>query len=271
MIRTFVVGDVHGCIDELGLLVERLAPQVGDKFVFLGDLVDKGPNSLAVVRYVRNLLERFPGSTCIAGNHEEKALRLYFKALEKKDTSVLPADEPWMTEATAGDMAFLATLPLVYRMPEYQAIAVHGGFYPKFFVDYPDGIGEIPALWHKGGGKKMDRARKFLRVRTVGTDGGMVQLGQEDATTVQWADVYDGREGFAFYGHEPFESVRESRHAMGLDTSCVFGGCLTAAVLRTGTLKESNGQERQLTDIELVQVSALKKYKDRLVIDPVGE
>ena len=263
MTRTFIIGDVHGCLDELGALVEKLSPKTGDVFVFLGDLVDKGPYSLEVVRYVRNLMERFPGSVCIAGNHEEKAIRLYMKAIEKHDPSILPEDEPWMREATAGEIAYLATFPLVHRMPEHGAIAVHGGFFPKFFADHPEGIGHnLPAMWHKGGGKKMDRMRRFLRVRTVSPAGEMVALGDETPECRQWSEVYDGREGFAFYGHEPFDEVREDRHAMGLDTSCVFGGKLTAAVVRTGTLLAA-GKAEKATDIELVQVPALKKYKDR--------
>ena len=258
--KTFVVGDVHGCIDELKKLVSLLDPKVGDKFVFLGDLVDKGPDSIGVLHYVKETLEAFPGSVCIAGNHEEKALRLFLKAVEKQDPSVLPADEPWMREVTAGDMAWTANFPLIHRMPEHNAIAVHGGFYPKFFVDYPEGIGEIPAMWHKGGGKKMDRARKFLRVRTVGPDGGMVALGQDTPETKQWADVYDGREGFAFYGHEPFKGPYGSDHATGLDTGCVFGNFLAAAVLEPG---------RPPSDADIVLTPALKAYVPGRQIDEV--
>ena len=68
---------------------------------------------------------------------------------------------------------------------------------------------------------------------------GVVTLGEETPETRQWADVYDGRYGFTFYGHEPFTSVRKSTHATGLDTSCVFGGELTAAVLDGWTARES--------------------------------
>lgn len=266
MARTFVIGDVHGCLEELKSLVTLLDPKEGDTFAFLGDLVDKGPDSIGVIHFVRDLIARFPGSLSIAGNHEEKALRLLLKFAEKKDLSILPEDEPWMREAAVGDITWLATFPLIHRLPEHGAILVHGGFFPKFFVDHPEGIGEVPTLWHKGGGKRMDRMRRFLRVRTVDKDGGMEALGHETPESRHWSDTYDGREGFAFFGHDPFHEVKETRHAMGLDTSCVFGGKLTAAVLRTGPLRAA-GKVEQATDIQLVSVPALQAYKPRLFGD----
>jgi serine/threonine protein phosphatase 1 len=260
--RTFVVGDVHGCIEELCALVEKLAPQACDRFVFLGDLVDKGPKSLEVLRYVRSVLDRYPGSACIAGNHEEKALRLYKKALADVDAFGRASEhwkkiEPWAEDATVEDWKFIESMPLVHRFRKdgIHAIAVHGGLYPKFFTDHPEGIGEVPSKWHRGGGKKMDRLRKILRVRMVETDGGMVPLGGETPECKQWADLYDGREGFAFYGHEPFVSSYYTSHALGLDTGCVLGGELTAAILNHG-VEPSNV-------VGLVSTRALKAYEPR--------
>ena len=73
--RTIIIGDVHGCLDELDELLALIRPAAGDHIHFLGDLVDRGPDSLGVVRRVRALFSEFPGSVCIAGNHEDKALR----------------------------------------------------------------------------------------------------------------------------------------------------------------------------------------------------
>jgi hypothetical protein len=243
--RIFVIGDVHGCIEELQALVKELSPKDGDRFAFLGDLVDKGPDSLAVLRYVVKLLSDYPKSTCIAGNHEEKAWRLAMKAKEGRvvlDSGVTLIDaekeqvwdrlEPWAKQASDENWAFIKSMPLLHRIPEYKVLLVHGGLFPKFFKDYPEGIGEIPTDWHKGGGKKMDRARRFLRIRTVDPEGEMIKLGEEKEDSTQWADVYDGREGFVYYGHEPFHAgPYYSTHATGLDTGCVFGGDLTAAIL----------------------------------------
>lgn len=234
--RLFIIGDVHGMADELDRLVAELRPASGDRFLFLGDLVDKGPDSLGVLARVRDLFARFPGSFSICGNHEESAIRLHVKA-SKAGTwnGIAKAEkEPWLSKATAEDFAFLATLPLYARPTANKGtLMVHGGLFPAYFDKYP-GLPELSDNWHKGGGKQMDRARRFLRVRHVHkVTGDMVTMGEESAETHGWADWYDGREGFVFYGHEPQKSgvPRWKSTSMGLDTGAVFGGRLTAAVL----------------------------------------
>ena len=57
-VRTLVIGDVHGCLDELRALLDVLSPHPDEHLVFCGDLVDKGPDSAGVVQYVRELRER---------------------------------------------------------------------------------------------------------------------------------------------------------------------------------------------------------------------
>lgn len=236
MTRTFIVGDVHGMADELDRLVTALAPVTGDRFLFLGDLVDKGPESLGVVRRVRDLAARFPGSFSICGNHEESAIRLNVKATKAGTwTGIAKAEkESWLTQATQDDFAFLASLPLYARPFENKGtLLVHGGLYPAYFDKYP-GLPELSEGWHKGGGKQLDRARRFLRVRHVHREtGDMVTCGEEGVGTRPWTDWYDGREGLVFYGHQPQRSGEPlvGPHSVGLDTAAVLGGRLTAAVL----------------------------------------
>lgn len=254
--RLFIIGDVHGMSDELVRLVRELRPKLGDRFAFLGDLVDKGPDSLGVIAYVRDLIERFPGSFSICGNHEESALRLRVKA-DKAGTwnGIAKAEkETWLREATAADFAFLASLPLYGRpFPNKAVLLVHGGLFPAYCDKYP-GLPELSPDWHKGGGKQMDRARRFLRVRHVHNETGeMVQLGNEGPSTRPWGEWYDGREGFVFFGHEPQRSLAPAiyPHAMGLDTGAVFGGFLTAAVVVEGR-----------REAEVVQVPAHQSYAE---------
>jgi hypothetical protein len=89
----------------------------------------------------------------------------------------------------------------------------------------------------------------------------MVALGSETPECRQWADVYDGREGFAFYGHEPFQGPFGSDHATGLDTGCVFGNFLAAAVLEPG---QPPGKA------DIVLVPAVKAHVPGREIDPVS-
>ena len=225
--RTIIVGDIHGCLDELNQLLERLRPVPGDQVHFLGDLVDRGPDSLGVVRRVRALLNEFPGSVCIAGNHEDKALRY------RERGRPLPA---WAEAAEPADWRFLEELPLIQKLPEYEAVMVHGGFFPAFFEAYGE-LGEVPANWRPARGKRADRMRRFLRIRKVNEAGNMVSLYQTTDEDRHWAQTYDGREGFAFHGHDARPDLAEPEivgHTMNLDTGCCFGGSLSAAILEPG-------------------------------------
>jgi hypothetical protein len=66
---TIIIGDVHGCADELSELLGRVGPGAGDQVVFVGDLVARGPDSPGVLRLVREL-----GARAVRGNHEERLL-----------------------------------------------------------------------------------------------------------------------------------------------------------------------------------------------------
>src|ERR1700704_4140167 len=67
--RTVIVGDVHGCREELELLLERVGFTTGDRLVFVGDLIARGPDSLGVLDVARRT-----GAIVVRGNHEEKLL-----------------------------------------------------------------------------------------------------------------------------------------------------------------------------------------------------
>lgn len=76
MSRLFAVGDIHGCSAELSLLLEALELETGDKIVFVGDYVDRGPDSRGVVESLLALEERVPGleARFLKGNHEDMLL-----------------------------------------------------------------------------------------------------------------------------------------------------------------------------------------------------
>lgn len=76
--RVYAIGDVHGCLDLLAALVERIVadnaargPLDEVRLVLLGDLIDRGPDSAKVLDYVIGLTERWPDLECLMGNHEE--------------------------------------------------------------------------------------------------------------------------------------------------------------------------------------------------------
>jgi serine/threonine protein phosphatase 1 len=70
--RSYVIGDIHGCLDELRCLIEALPLESGDRMVFLGDYIDRGPDSKGVVTYVLELQKRNDLElVCLKGNHED--------------------------------------------------------------------------------------------------------------------------------------------------------------------------------------------------------
>lgn len=74
--RLIAIGDIHGCLDKLKIILEAIDPQKDDTFVFLGDLVNRGPDSKGVIDEVMSLSEK---STvhCVMGNHEEMILAAF--------------------------------------------------------------------------------------------------------------------------------------------------------------------------------------------------
>lgn len=72
--RTFVVGDIHGCVDELDGLLDGIAPGVDDKVVFLGDYIDRGPSPKGVIDRLLRLQREGPQCVFLKGNHEDMFL-----------------------------------------------------------------------------------------------------------------------------------------------------------------------------------------------------
>ncbi len=224
--RAIIISDVHGCLAELDLLLARIRLVAGDRLFFLGDLIHRGPDSLGVVRRVRRLLESYPGSACVAGNHELMLLR--------RHGTPMPA--PLDPVFDAADWRFFTSLPLVARLPELGVIVVHAGFPPALFKRF-DALGEVSPTWWQDDGERAMLLRACVMVRDVDPRGYPASPLDDWTPHWHWSLGYRGEEGFCYYGHDPqlFPPVpRIAAHAIGLDTGCVFGGRLTAAILRPG-------------------------------------
>ncbi|POM63218.1 Ser/Thr protein phosphatase, partial [Phytophthora palmivora] len=130
--RLLVIGDVHGCFDELQLLLDacHFSPS-SDRLVFVGDLVNKGPKSLDVVRFVRD-----SDSLCVRGNHDDAALSAYYKWV---DDGRVPgsAKYPYVEQFQPDDVAFLEQLPFSLSLPNHgNAIVVHAGVVPEVALEH---------------------------------------------------------------------------------------------------------------------------------------
>lgn len=230
--RHIFVGDVHGMLPELVELVERVNPGPEDQIIFVGDLVDKGPDSVGVVKFVRELAET-RSVVVVEGNHEDKHRRFRRNLTVRPEVAAGQAErQPELAsitnDLTEEDVAFLDSAVPFHRVPEHGILVVHAGI-PGDMVTFPESVGEVAAM----SGKARRAMEKTARVRHVDAETGkFVQLGNETEADPFWAEVHDGRFGHVVFGHEPFmDGVAHFPHATGIDTGAVFGGSLTAMVM----------------------------------------
>ncbi len=194
--RTLIIGDVHGCIDELRELLRKLSPQPGDDILFIGDLVNKGPDSAAVWRQYRHL-----GARAVIGNHERALLEMAAGrwprgSLYKRMRREFGAD----FEALLAD---LQTWPYLIETADY--IAVHAGFRP----DRPPAATDEEDLC------------------TLRTWRGEKNAGR---AARPWFEDYTGQK-LVVFGHWAALRGVVRPNVIGLDTGCVYGGLLTALEL----------------------------------------
>ena len=198
--RTIVVGDIHGCYDELVELLKRVSLRAADRVVAVGDLIVKGERS----REVLDLFMADERFASVIGNHDLALLRHW----RGEDVTLKPAQERTAQELAAGDRryaAYLASLPAFLDLGSH--LVVHAGVRPGV----PLGEQVIEDL---------------TELRTLGPD-------RTERTGLPWYAMYNGPQTVLF-GHWPSAAPRRASHAIGLDTGCVYGFQLTAYVIETG-------------------------------------
>ena len=235
---TIVVGDVHGCLDELRRLLATCGFQRGDRLVLAGDLVAKGPDSQGVVQ-----LAREEGAIAVVGNHDDHVLRARAVA---RGTIVPPAkgvraEHQVVADALRpDDWAYLEALPTFLRLgyegagpaPNDDTAAASAG------PPHVEGDGETVVL-HAGavpGVPFEKQTREHLTtMRSIGSDGQPTKKIEGRP----WAAVWPGPQKIVF-GHDAIRGLQRHRFATGLDTGCVYGRRLTALLL----------PERRLVSVE---------------------
>jgi len=215
-----IVGDVHGCADELVDLLEKLGygvrngegefevtPPEGRRAIFLGDLVDRGPKTPDVLRLVMGMVESGT-ALCVPGNHDAKLVRaLRGKNVQLKyglaETLAQLEDEP--PEFVEEAASFLDKLVSHYVLDGGELVVAHAGLKEKFQ------------------GRASGRVRDFaLFGETTGeTDEFGLQV------RFDWASGYRG-DAAVVYGHTPVPEPEWVNRTINVDTGCAFGGGLTA-------------------------------------------
>ena len=229
--RNIIIGDVHGCIDELKELINKLELVSTDHLFFIGDLIDKGPDSVGVVKYVYELSKLY-STVLILGNHEEKFLRfLYNKANNKKALSEMkttPDFEILASTLLDDEIEFLKQSYYTYNIKEQNIVLLHGGITGNCMLDL-----SINYQYQTHTSKQFKGLDLITKTRHLDKSGKFVSLGQENEHTQFWAETYDGKYGKVIFGHNPFmqDIPKYFKNAIGIDTGCVFGGYLTALII----------------------------------------
>ena len=199
--RTVLIGDVHGCVDELEALVVACGVRPGDDVILVGDLVAKGPDSQGVVQMCR---ER--GYRAVLGNHDDAVLRRLNHS--QTDDGRGAAHRAIGETLAAADVAYLERLPLHVSIEEHGLIVVHAGFLPRVAI-------------------AAQRRTHMLNMRSLRPDGRPSTRASEGTP---WAASWPGP-GHVVFGHDAMRGLQRHEHATGLDTGCVYGKALTALTL----------------------------------------
>ncbi len=243
-----IIGDVHGCYDELALLLGRLGYEVtadgtaashpaGRTAVFVGDLVDRGPATPAVLRLVMGMTAA-GSALCVAGNHEAKLVR----ALRGRDVTVGHGLAESLAQLAAAGEGFAA-----------EATAFMDGLLGHIVLD----DGKL-VIAHAGLPEAM-HGRASAAVRAFALYGDTTGETDEYGLPVRypWAEDYRGP-AMVVYGHTPVPAAEWVNGTICVDTGCVFGGKLTAL---------------RYPERELVSVPAGRVYYEpaRPLAAPAGE
>jgi diadenosine tetraphosphatase ApaH/serine/threonine PP2A family protein phosphatase len=223
-----LVGDVHGCRSELDTLLAELGwdgvehPE-GRTAVFVGDLVDRGPDTPGVLRRVMAMVEAGT-ALCVQGNHESKLVRALHGAnvrvahgLEQSLEQL--AAEPAEFRERARD--FMAGLPYQLNLDDGRLVVAHAGLREDLH------------------GVDSGRARSFALYGD--TTGQRDEYGLP--VRLPWQDDYRGA-ATVVYGHTPVVEARWVNHTICLDTGVVFGGRLTALRYPEGELVDVPAEQQ---------------------------
>jgi Calcineurin-like phosphoesterase len=256
--RLIFVGDVHGCVDELKALLERVRYDARqDHLITTGDLITKGPDSGGTIDLVRDL-----GASCVRGNHEDRILliaqdmnstllhrenpvRSGIDTLDEQSFSLSDTpDRAIAASLSAKQIAYLQSCPVILRVGFMKHFAgdlvvVHAGLVPGVSLDRQDPIAvmsmrsidldtHIPSKDSRSEGgvhwiKLWNKYQQSLPAQwsLFSSVDSNAQRAQERHTTV-------------IYGHDSKKGLQLQQYSKGIDTGCVKGGKLTALVLSDG-------------------------------------
>lgn len=226
--RTAIIGDIHACrqeLDELLTLLDYKSPNV--RIISVGDIIDRGPDSVGCIRRLREL-----GVESVRGNHENAYLKWYRSVGTRNNVY---DKKPHYSEFSDADINYIMQMP--YYLKIDNTIIAHAGVRPNIPLDkQPNDLMHIRYLNSKN---------EFVSLHKVN------KIGEEAAGAHYWTD--DGPFGFDIvYGHHVhsttdirIDKFEDGTACYGIDTGACFNGRLSALILETK---------------EVIQVQAKEEY-----------
>jgi bis(5'-nucleosyl)-tetraphosphatase (symmetrical) len=260
----WAIGDIQGCGEELELLLERIGfTSSRDRLWLVGDLVNRGPRSLQVLRRIRSLGD---AAVCVLGNHDLHLLAVALAGERQRRSDTLA--EVLAAPDRDALIEWLLHRPLAVHQPASGAapgaradLLLHAGLVPQWSVGATLALaaevqralqsdprrllshmyGDRPDRW-KPGLRAMARLRFTVNVLTrlrFCTNEGQIDLkhkGSPDSAEAPWipwfkAPVRASAEARIVFGHWSALGLYRAPGLLGLDTGCVWGGSLTAVNL----------------------------------------
>lgn len=207
--RTIVVGDIHGCYDELEDMLAEVDFGPDDRLISVGDLITKGPKN-------REVLDRFMADqqfSAVIGNHD-LALRRRWNGEKLKLKDAQKTTHKELKKDKEHYLTYLNSLPFMIDLGTH--LVVHAGLRP-------------------GVALHSQTTEDMTELRSLGKD-------RAARNGTPWYDEYEG-EKVVLFGHWPAPEPRRGKRAIGLDTGCVYGKNLTAYIIETDEFKTVPARE----------------------------
>lgn len=208
--RLFAIGDIHGCVDELAVMLKAIAPVLGDTVVFVGDYIDRGPASREVVDLLLEFNDGPADAVFLKGNHEDMLLSFMGLPGHYGESFLFNGGAPTLESYGIGEADLAATRELIppHHMKFFSALR-HSYLRPPYLFVHAGVKPGVPLE------EQSDEDLLWIRHEFIFHPH---QLG---ATVV--------------FGHTPMRTVMVDRpYKLGIDTGLVYGGKLSCLELTEG-------------------------------------
>jgi len=237
-----IIGDVHGCADELEELISQ-APQ-NSTFICVGDLVFKGPDSRRTIEIVREK------GLSVRGNNDDSLIAAYYrlgkyKVVEPKNhfsSRYLDVINQMKNDEDNDLMEYLADCPITISLPFLNLMICHAGVLPGIEIEKQE---FKDLLWIRNVKKETNPNNPKEKIFST--------VSKEDGKNLPaWGQEWNGgkERTHIIFGHDSDKDLQEHEFATGLDTGCCYGRHLTAMVCNSD----------DFSDRWILQVKAKKFY-----------